>query len=70
MLCVQVNHSMCYKAQDGLDEPPNDMGAHPRALARQDAILHARRNGERSSGAAPSYPAGDAGNDPYRLPAT
>jgi hypothetical protein len=49
---------------------PNDMGAHPRALARQDAILHARRNGERSSGAAPSYPAGDAGNDPYRLPAT
>ena len=42
----------------------NDPGAHPRALARNNATSCSQRYGERSSGAASSYPARDAGNRP------
>jgi len=43
---------------------PNDHGAHPRALAHDNATSYSQRYGERSSGAASSYPARDAGNRP------
>lgn len=45
-------------------------GVHPRERAKKEAGEAAERDGEGSSGATPSYPADDAGNDPYRMAAT